>query len=91
MLLHCSECVKHLRVDVLKSHWNYYFRSEQDLSVIEDNKFIFGCRAFNAYIGAIEKFHKDTWHRNDVVDDKTFASIIAFASNKCFNKDCRQV
>ena len=89
MLLYCSECVKHLKVSVLKSHWENYFRNQQDLSAIEDNKFIFACRAFNSYIGAIEKYHGNL--EEEVVDNKTFSSIIALASNKCFNRDCRQV
>ncbi|KAL5255601.1 hypothetical protein ACHWQZ_G010989 [Mnemiopsis leidyi] len=89
MLLYCSECVKHLKVSVLKSHWENYFRTQQDLSAIEDNKFIFACRAFNSYIGAIEKYHGNL--EEEVVDNKTFSSIIALASNKCFNRDCRQV
>ena len=91
MLLHCSECVKHLKLNILKTYWEEYFRNEQNLSAIEDNKFIFGCRAFNAYIGAIEKHHKDIKDRGNVLDDKTFASIIDFGSRKCFNRDCRQV
>ena len=89
MLLHCSECVKHLKVSVLKSHWENYFGYERDLSTIEDNKFIFGCRAFNSYIGAIEKYHKNI--DKDVIDNDTFLSIISSASNKCYNRDCRQV
>ena len=59
--------------------------------LIKSAKFIFGCRAFNAYIGAIEKTSHKTYSLSDVVDEETFDIIVALASSKSSNRDCRQV
>lgn len=91
MILYCSDCIKYLEVDVLKSLWKKYFGSHQELTTMNSNKFIFGCRALNAYIGAIEKYHQETYNLTDVVDNETFNTILTLASSKSLNRDCRQV
>ena len=91
MILYCGESIKYLKQDVLKPFWEEYFRVKLLMSSdIEENRFIFGCRAFNAYVVAIEKSHGQSSEQH-IVNQDTFKLLVKFASNRRLNRDCRQV
>lgn len=88
-ILYCCEYVNYIHPSTLRDYWEKYFKDA--LLETEDVKFIFGCRAFNAYLGAVEKFHPNVNTVSEVVSDKTITDIHQFALDGSLNKDCRQV
>ena len=90
MILHCNDIVKFIQLQTMKSFWENWFICKTAEQRSGDITFIFGCRAFNTYVGQVAKFKK-TCNRLDVVNDKTFLSILSFASNSQLSRDSRQV
>ena len=88
MILYCGDSIRYFKPVLLRSFWEGYFSKRY--SDFDEHKFIFGCRAFNAYVVAIEKFHSKHDAEN-IVGEDTIQYLVKLASSQHLNRDCRQV